>query len=775
MLRSVITLSLVWLLINGCTDAQLRLPEGEQSVDAAVIPPPPPVPDAGPGVPDIPEVQAPDDVPTPPDDEGEPLDTPEDVPEVTGPDPLPPRGCTVTVSHPGPGAESVHLAGEMNAWSTTANPLDSQGDGSFSTALDTAALTPGSYAYKLIVNGDQWQLDEVNPLRKYVDGVENSKLIVPDCQVPLLSLESLEVGSASISAVVTVQDGAAAPGIDAASAAVRHGFEAPSANEYDPKSQRFVVTFKDLAPGKHSLVFNVSNSHGPAAPLYLPIWVEDTPWDWRDAVLYFAMTDRFLDGDPAVGQPDACLPDGHPANWAGGDFEGVRQKLADGYFDALGVNTIWLTAVVDNPSGCSAGLLGKQYTSYHGYFPSAQTKVESQLGDLESLRALVAEAHSRGIRVLVDLVANHLHESHPLVSSQQPNGWFHDFISCGGGGFETAPIQCWFEAYLPDLNYTQDDAVEEMTDMALWWVREADLDGFRVDAVKHMHDTFLRTLRYKLEVHIETTPGALFWTVGETFTGDWDGGWGPNETVIKQYINPAMLHGQFDFPLYWRILRVFARDEAAPLHLADYLSQAEGYWGPNAIMSNFLGNHDVPRFISHATKEIGDVWGNGAKEQGWDTPPGQPQSAEPYERLILAWTVLFTTPGVPLIYYGDEVGLPGAGDPDNRRPMVFSGWSASQQAVYAAIGKLAAIRKQSQALRRGSYKTLHTDNDVLAYSRTAVDDTRVVALNRAGTPREVTLNVPAGQWTDALTGQAYASDGSLTLSLPVRGAVILSQ
>ena len=129
-----------------------------------------------------------------------------------------------------------------------------------------------------------------------------------------------------------------------------------------------------------------------------------------------------------------------------------------------------------------------------------------------------------------------------------------------------------------------------------------------------------------------------FYTVGETFVGDWGGGSGPNETVLKKYINDKMLHGQFDFPMYWRILRVFARNEEPPSHVTDLLTQSAGYYGSAAVMSRFLGNHDVPRFISHAANQIGDVWGNGSKEQGWDNPRRSNRSravSQTYARMVI--------------------------------------------------------------------------------------------------------------------------------------------
>jgi glycosidase len=263
--------------------------------------------------------------------------------------------------------------------------------------------------------------------------------------------------------------------------------------------------------------------------------------------------------------------------------------------------------------------------------------------------------------------------------------------------------------------------------------------------------------------------------VGETFVGDWGGGQGDSETTIKHYIAPWGLHGQFDFPMYWRLLRTFARSEEGMGHVADYLSDSQGYWGTGSVMGNFLGNHDVPRFVSHAAGDIPNLWGVGAKEIGWANPPGQPQNAEPYERLKLAFSLLFTSSGVPLIYYGDEVGLAGAGDPDNRRMMVFDGLPEAQSLVYQHVSKLAKVRREHNALRRGSYETLQAGDSLLAYSKKSGSEEVLVVLNRSDKAQTAVLN-RSGSWTDALSGNNYsAGPDQLLVEVPAFGTRILSQ
>ncbi|MFT5432035.1 MAG: glycosidase, partial [Myxococcota bacterium] len=302
-------------------------------------------------------------------------------------------------------------------------------------------------------------------------------------------------------------------------------------------------------------------------------------------------------------------------------------------------------------------------------------------------------------------------------------------------------------------------------------------DGFRIDAVKHMHDNFLLTMRQKIRDSVETVPGAFFYTVGETFAGGWGGGNGPNETIIKKYISPDQMTGQFDFPMYWEVLNFFARNATVATGLTDLLEASFGYYGPGSVMSNFLGNHDVPRFISHATNEVDNLFGDGSKELGWDNPPNFPDYDEPYDRLKLAFSFLMSIPGIPLIYYGDEIGMPGAGDPDNRRPMFFDNWDGRQQGVYNHIGAVAAVRSSLVALRRGGYRTLYTQPDVMVFERATADQTVIVALNRSSNSVAIPMGgAKDGTYTGAFGGDGITvSGGSATIDLGPWATRILAQ
>ena len=707
----------------------------------------------------------------PPEWVGQPCDDDDGVALITA------RSCTTRVSYSPQGESRVFIAGDFNQWDTAADPLVKGPDGRFSIELD---LAPGDHAYKFYdPDADRWFEDPENPLRRWVDGLRNSRLRVPDCEVPRLRLAaSPQVIGAQIKMHVQYVDGATEAGLGVQGVVVTRDGEVVEA-AYDPETGLVLVEDTGTVGTKQHYRFTATDADNRAAqPLYVPVWVEETPFDWRDAGLYFVLTDRFADGDPSNNAP---VPGVEPmANWQGGDFEGIRRQIEAGYFDALGVNALWLSSIVQNTQGGWPGSFDRLYAAYHAYWPIATgwrdelqfpglDPIEPHFGDLASFRALVKAAHDRGIRVLVDFVANHVHAESPwwqMAQGAEPAVFHEPAFGCKETDW-TQPISCWFAPYLPDLEYKNVDTVNAVVDHAWWLVRETGIDGFRLDAVKHMVDDFGLAVRATLDERLRYSR-QRFYLVGETFTGE-DG-----KDQLSAYIGPRQLDGQFDFPLYWRITDVFLREDRDLRALtgdpADY--------GPGAVMSNFLGNHDVCRALSQADGAFADIWCNDGKAMAWSNPPALPANELPFQRLRLAWTFLLTTPGVPLFYYGDEYGMPGAGDPDNRRFMDFAGLSPHQEETLAHVRRLGVLRRAHPALRRGRRETVSMSDDGLfwVYRMVLGADRVVVALNRGESPRVGTLSLEPADWVDGLTGQTLSPSGpgaGVEITVAPRAAVVL--
>jgi len=474
--------------------------------------------------------------------------------------------------------------------------------------------------------------------------------------------------------------------------------------------------------------------------------------DWRDAILYFVMIDRFANG--AAGNDDPLGLEA-AADYQGGDLAGLIDRIEAGYFGELGVNTLWITSPFDNADGAGAGTDGHQYSGYHGYWPKDLDAVEARVGTEDELRELVTIAHQHGLKIVVDYVMNHVHDESPIY--QQHPDWFWPDANgsggncvCGSGCSWDDDYQrkrCWFTDYLPDFDFTNGDARRWSVQNAIAWAKRTGIDGFRLDAVKHIEDAWLLDLRGRLSGEVEEAQ--RFYLVGETYTGDRD--------LIKYYVRPdTMLDGQFDFPLRANVLATILRRSGAMGDLAGFLDSNAAFYGAGAVMSTFIGNHDVPRVIHIAedTPQFGD-W-DGGRDRAWSNRPELPTSPSPFERVAVAYTLLMTTPGVPLIYYGDEIGMPGAGDPDNRRFMQWDGYTDDQVWLRERIAGLAKARAAHPALRRGTRQTLGTSGDVMTYAMSGDGDQVYVVLNR-GDDAEPAVGVPAGAYRDLVTGETVAA------------------
>jgi glycosidase len=491
-------------------------------------------------------------------------------------------------------------------------------------------------------------------------------------------------------------------------------------------------------------------------------------YDWRDAVLYFVFVDRFFDGNAANnGSPVGGVPTA--SNFQGGDWAGVRQKLEEGYFEDLGVNTLWLSVPMANTNDSGLGDDGQLYSAYHGYWPTDLEATQSRFGSLSELTELVEACHDRDIKVIVDYAMNHVHVDSPTY--QQNPGWFWplDFSGkhcvCGSSdcSFDGPDgKRCWFRDYLPDFNFNVAAARDFSVSNAVSWILDTGIDGFRLDAVKHIEDSWVTELRERVTSDVEPVTEQHFYMVGETFTGD--------KGLIGYYVDPGtMLDGQFDFPLRAAIVSAMLTRTSSMSSLEDFLAANDGYYGAG-VMSTFVGNHDVPRPIHFAqdTPLWGDEWANG-KDRAWTNQPGLPGESSAFERLANSFTLLFTLPGIPLIYYGDEYGMPGAGDPDNRRFMQWAGHAPRQLALREHIKALAAIRAAHPALRRGTRTPLSDATHTLAFRMTDGGDDVIVVINRGDTSANVP-SIPSGNYQDALDGSRHSGP---SVSVPARSARIL--
>jgi glycosidase len=503
-----------------------------------------------------------------------------------------------------------------------------------------------------------------------------------------------------------------------------------------------------------------------------------------DDVMYLIMPDRFANGDAANDEP-AEAPGSHdrskPRAYHGGDLRGIQNHLP--YLKELGVNTLWLTPIVKNGAA----------QDYHGYGAVDLYAVEPHLGSMKEYQELVTAAHKEGMKILFDVVPNHIGPKHPWVANPPLPDWFHGTLEhhmdsfspvkgsfygkTGGQAVQNDPFEAlidphaplrmkrnltegWFFGILPDMN-TENPVVEQyLLQNSIWWAESSGLDGFRVDTFPYVDRKFWANWHAGLR---RLYP--YLTTIGEVFHPD------PSVTSffvggVRRYDGiDSGLTTVFDFPMFFTLRDVLLHGAPAG-RIADVLRN-DGLYAHPELLVPFFANHDVGRFAS---------------AEGSSTA-----------KLKLAFGLILTLRGIPEIYYGDEIGMPGGGDPDNRRDFP-GGWigdandafkrdgrTREQQDIFSYVQSLLKLRRKHAALRTGQLWHLASDENCYVFARETEEERVVVAFNNAEQAKELRISLgdtPAqrASTVELLFGEAKAelARGEIKLTLPGQSISIFS-
>jgi neopullulanase len=459
-----------------------------------------------------------------------------------------------------------------------------------------------------------------------------------------------------------------------------------------------------------------------------------------DDVIYFIMPDRFADGDRSNNDPRKSpgLYDRSKGRYYhGGDFQGIINRLP--YLKELGVTTIWINPVYDNTDRLDEretypeveGGPKRPTTAYHGYGAIDFYGVEEHYGSMQKLKELVDEAHRMGFKVMQDQIANHTSPYHPWVTDRPTPTWFYgtveNHLSNNWQKWTTmAPnaseatrrrnLEGWFIDILPDLNQDDEEMRRYLIQNSLWWLGTVGFDAVRMDTLPHVPRHFWRD--WSAAIHAEYPDVNI---LGELFDGD--------PALLSYFQKGRVGHDRidtgidtlYDFALHYAIRDAFAKGEPVR-KLAQVLAHDHLYPRPEVLVP-FVGVHDMQRFMNE----------KGATVQG----------------LKLALTFLMTTRGTPLLYYGDELAMPGGGDPDNRRdfPGGFpndardaftrAGRTPDENEVFERVKRLAKLRADLPALRRGSLVHVYDEEQQTVFARVLPDQTTFVAFNNDTKPAAV--------------------------------------
>ena len=460
---------------------------------------------------------------------------------------------------------------------------------------------------------------------------------------------------------------------------------------------------------------------------------------WSDDILYFVLVDRFADGDPGN---DANVDRKAKGAFHGGDLKGLLAQLDE--IASLGVTAIWVNPLVKNIPGHVDGA-GFPDWGYHGYWADDFTSLDPRFGTEEDLRKLVEACHTRGIKVLLDVVYNHAGYDTRYLRDPKTRKWLRSTIvgDCGDDDLTSCL------AGLPDFKTEQPEVAKFLLDAQIAWAKRSGIDGFRLDTVKHVDHPFWQEHRKRTRAEL----GPQFFLLGEVF--------GADAEVLEPWFEPDEMDAGFDFSFQGNVLG-FVQGRGRTVAFNRYLEMRQKV-RPGHLVAHYLSTHDT-------TGALFQLKGDMALFR-------------------LAAVLLFTTSGIPVVYYGEEVGRPGGEWPDNRSDMpwgprdVLPGAGLPRDdALRRDYQKLIGIRKVHPALSRGNHIALSTEGDLYVFARrdAASKDLVVVAVNRGSEPATATFAAPP-EWEaarvvdslDASTTPPTRTSGSLTVKLGPRQSQIL--
>lgn len=521
----------------------------------------------------------------------------------------------------------------------------------------------------------------------------------------------------------------------------------------EPELQAVTISATtDTALGIKTLPITVTDQYGNKFSTTVDVEITDrvkkneNDFDWDEAVVYFMMTDRFFDGNESNNTASGADTYGKtPGLYHGGDFAGVTAKLD--YLQDLGVNTIWITPIVKNVKGVAVTAEGKEdvpyNAAYHGYWASDFTKLNPTLGTTKEFETMISEAHKRGMRIMVDIVVNHAGYGTESTFA----GMLRDKSISEGD------IKSWQDG-LPDFATENADVRAKLVEWQTAWMKDYGVDYFRVDTVKHVDSTTWAALK-----NSTTKVNSSFKMIGEYFGA----GYASNGSSLGT--------GQMDADLD------FDFNDQATNFVSGNISSVEKFLSArNSALNNtymtgqFLSSHDEDGFKAALKK------GKGYTED------------EATAAALVAATLQLTAKGIPVIYYGEEVGLSGLNDypyNTNRYDMDFS-LATEDNVTYQHYKNLLRIRNAyTDVFARGS-RTVVASSDEECYdviARSYGDTTLYVGMNIKDAAKTVTIPVSLAAGTevkDLYSGATYTvgSDKAVTVTIPAAkdgGTVILAE
>ncbi|MEE9723969.1 glycoside hydrolase family 13 protein [Listeria seeligeri] len=458
-----------------------------------------------------------------------------------------------------------------------------------------------------------------------------------------------------------------------------------------------------------------------------PEWVGNTIW-------YQIFPERFANGNPSL-SPENVLPwgskDPTPTDFFGGDIEGITQHLD--YLVELGINGVYLTPVFEAPTN-------------HKYDTIDYKKIDPHFGDKEAFRKLVQEAHKRGIRIMLDAVFNHIGDTsaewQDVVEKEDKSAyrdWFHihsfPVRPNENGNIEGEPTLSYdtfaFTTHMPKLNTANPEVQAYLLDIATYWIREFDIDGWRLDVANEVDHAFWKEFKKAVQTEKED-----IYILGEIWHDSWI------------WLLGDEFHAVMNYPFTQTIIENFIEEKITPEQMVSGINEQYMRYPNqvNEVMFNMLDSHDTARILTRANNDI--------------------------DKVKQALTFMFAHTGSPCIYYGTEIGMNGGNDPGCRKCMEWDTEKQNQD-MLAFTKKLIALRKENQAIITSgelSWLAASSETGITAFKRELNGEKLYFVFNQAAENKNFTISFE-NQATDIWNKEVVTEN----LTVPAKGFLVVKE
>ncbi len=458
-----------------------------------------------------------------------------------------------------------------------------------------------------------------------------------------------------------------------------------------------------------------------------PEWVGNTIW-------YQIFPERFANGNPAI-SPENALPwgskDPNTTDFFGGDIEGIIEHLD--YLAELGINGVYLTPVFEAPTN-------------HKYDTVDYKKIDPHFGDKETFRKLVQEAHKRGIRIMLDAVFNHIGDTsaewQDVVLNEEKSAyrdWFHihsfPVRQNENGNIEGEPTLSYdtfaFTTHMPKLNTANPEVQKYLLDIATYWIREFDIDGWRLDVANEVDHAFWKEFKKAVQAEKED-----IYILGEIWHDSWI------------WLLGDEFHAVMNYPFTQTIIENFIEEKITPEQMVSGINEQYMRYPNqvNEVMFNMLDSHDTARILTRANNDE--------------------------DKVKQALAFMFAHTGSPCIYYGTEIGMDGGNDPGCRKCMEWDETKQNQD-MLAFTKQLIALRKDNQAIITSGELTwlgASSETGITAFSKELNGEKLHFLFNQAKEDKDFTISFE-NTATDIWNNRAVTEN----LVVPAKGFLVIKE